>query len=90
MQALEWLNRLLAGQQQPVLGVEHLLSCSLPVLQDGPQKEGVLWGGMVQQVVRGFSRVVELVVRLAGKQPSACIDSIAKLCTIPYSKYVGS
>ena len=43
-------------------------------------------GGMAQPVRQAFANVMHAVVELAGKQPAKCINTIATLCIVPYTR----
>ena len=85
VRALGYLNQLLTSEYIP-LAVEHLLASVGAVLQRGPGIEDIACGGMAQPVRMAFSEVMHAVVELASKQPTACINTIATLCIIPYTK----
>ena len=42
--------------------------------------------GLVQQVRDSFANVMQAVAKLASRQPVACINTIAVLCTVPYTR----
>lgn len=70
------------------MAVEHVLACVGRVLQQGPKVKDVACGGMAQPVREAFADVMCAVVHLASKQPAACINTIAALCIIPYTRFV--
>lgn len=87
MSALRCLSQLLSGKHIHV-AVEHVLACVGAVLQQGPKVTDVACGGMSQPVREAFADVMCAVVQLASKQPAACINTIATLCIIPYTRSV--
>ena len=64
--------------------------CSLPlhssVIQRGPRVSDIACGGMAQLVRKAFANVMHAVVVLASKQPAKCINTIAMLCIVPYTR----
>ena len=87
MCALRYLCPLLSGEHICVVA-EHVLACVGRVLQQGPKVNDVACGGMAQPVREAFAEVICAVVQLASKQPAACINAIAALCIIPYTRFV--
>ena len=59
------------------------------VIQSGPGVKDIACGGMAQQVREAFAGVMHAVVELASKQPSKCINTIAMLCVVPYTRSAG-
>ena len=85
MRALGYLHRLLSCGH--VGGaVKHLLGSVGVVLQHGPRVSDVVCGGMAHAVREAFANVMHAVVELASRQPSTCINTIATLCTVPYTR----
>ena len=62
--------------------------CNSSVIQRGPGVRDVACGGVAQQVREAFGGVMHAVVELASKEPSKCINSIAMLCVVPYTRCV--
>lgn len=83
--ALGCLQDLLVGQQLG-LAVEHVLVCVGSVLQHGPRVKEVACSGMIGPVRKAFLNVMHAVVDLASRQPAACINTIALLCVVPYTR----
>lgn len=85
VRALGYLNELLtAGYVR--LAVDHLLASVGAVLRQGPRVSDIACGGMSGKVREAFAEVMRAVVELASKQPSACINTIAMLCVVPYTR----
>jgi E3 ubiquitin-protein ligase HECTD4 len=84
--ALRYLYQLLSSDHVTVLAVEHLLASVGSVIQRGPGVKDIGCGGMAQQVREAFAGVMHAVVELASKQPSKCINTIAMLCVVPYTR----
>lgn len=57
------------------------------VIQRGPGVSDIACGGMAHPVREAFANVMRAVVELASKQPSKCINTIAMLCIVPYTRY---
>lgn len=85
VRALGYLNQLLTNEYIS-LAVEHLLASVGAVMQQGPGIKDIACGGMAQPVREAFSGVMHAVVELASKQPAACINTIATLCIVPYTR----
>ena len=68
------------------LAVDHLLASVRMVLKQGPRVFDIACGGMAEKVREAFAEVMHAVVELASKQPSACINTIAMLCVVPYTR----
>lgn len=60
---------------------------SSSVIQRGPGVSDIACGGMAQPVREAFANVMHAVVELASKQPAKCINTIAMLCIVPYTRY---
>lgn len=56
------------------------------VIQRGPGVRDIACGGMTHQVREAFANVMHAVVELASKQSSKCINTIAMLCIVPYTR----
>ena len=56
------------------------------MIQKGPGVRDIACGGMAQQVREAFAGVMRAVVELASKQPAKCINTIAMLCVVPYTR----
>lgn len=69
------------------LAVDHLLASVGTVLQKGPGVADIACGGMAERVREVFGSVMQAVVELASKQPASCINTIAMLCIVPYTRY---
>ena len=63
-------------------------SANSSVIQRGPGVKDIGCGGTAQQVREAFAGVMHAVVELASKQPSKCINTIAMLCVVPYTRSV--
>ncbi len=87
MRALGHLQELLSSDYVG-LAVEQLLASVGVVLQKGPGVEDIACGGMAERVREVFGSVMQAVVELASKQPASCINTIAMLCVVPYTRYV--
>ncbi len=85
VRALGYLHDLLTSDYVS-LAIKQLLASVGSVLQHGPGVKGVACGGMAEKVRDAFARVMHAVVELASKQPSACINTIAMLCIVPYTR----
>lgn len=85
IQALEFLQSLLTDKQ---LGstVKHILRCVGGVLRNGPNIEDITCSGLVHKVRDAFADVMLAVVKLASHQPVSCINTIALLSIIPYTR----
>ena len=68
------------------LVVKHILACVSTVLLHGPHVKDIACSGLVQQVRDAFGNVMHEVAKLASCQPVACINTIALLCTVPYTR----
>ena len=86
VRALGFLNELLTNGYVS-LAVDHLLASVGAVLRQGPRVSDIACGGMAGKVREAFAEVMHAVVELASKQPSACINTIAMLCVVPYTRY---
>ncbi|XP_071946536.1 probable E3 ubiquitin-protein ligase HECTD4 isoform X2 [Antedon mediterranea] len=64
----------------------HLIVAVTLVLQHGPKIRELYCGGMVEDIRQAFLETMTSVVKLAAMQPLACGNSIALLCTIPYTR----
>ena len=60
--------------------------CVGVVLRDGPRVKDIACSGRVDEVRSAFSEVMQAVVELASNQPAACINTIALLSIIPYTR----
>ena len=89
MRALGYLHQLLTSDSVS-LAVEHLLASVGAVLQQGPRVRDIACGGMAGKVREIFASVMHAVVDLASKQPAACINTIAMLCIVPYTRCVSN
>lgn len=85
VRALGYLNELLTSGYVS-LAVDHLLASVGAVLRQGPRVSDIACGGMAEKVREAFAEVMHAVVELASKQPSACINTIAMLCVVPYTR----
>lgn len=85
VRALGYLHHLLTSDYVG-LAIKQLLASVGGVLQLGPGVKGVACGGKAEKVREAFASVMHAVVELASKQPVACIDTIAKLCIVPYTR----
>ena len=85
VRALGYLNELLTSGYVS-LAVDHLLASVGAVLRQGPRVSDIACGGMAGKVREAFAEVMHAVVELASKQPSACINTIAMLCVVPYTR----
>ena len=85
VRALGYLQQLLSSQQVSN-AVEHLLASVGAVLQQGPRVSDIACGGTAHSVRETFANVVHAVVELSSKQPAACINTIAMLCIVPYTR----
>ena len=85
VRALGFLQSILTVQQ---LGstVEHILACVGGVLQNGPHVTDISCSGNVPHVRNVFADVMHAVVELASIQPAACINTIALLSIVPYTR----
>ena len=83
--ALGFLKDLLVRQRLG-LAVEHVLVCVGSVLRHGPRIKDVACSGMISAVRNAFLYVMHAVVDLASRQPAACINTIALLCIVPYTR----
>lgn len=66
--------------------MDHLLASVGAVLQRGPRVSDIACGGMAHPVREAFSKVMHAVVEMASKQPIACINTIAMLCIVEYTR----
>ena len=87
VRALGYLSKLLTSGYVS-LAVDHLLASVGVVLRQGPRVSDIACGGMAGKVREAFAEVMHAVVELASKQPSACINTIAMLCVVPYTRLV--
>ena len=85
MRALGHLQQLLTSDYVG-LAVNQLLASVGVVLQRGPDVGDIACGGMGERVREVFGSVMQAVVELASKQPASCINTIAMLCVIPYTR----
>ena len=85
VRALGYLNEVLTSGYVS-LAVDHLLASVGAVLRQGPRVSDIACGGMAGKVREAFAEVMHAVVELASKQPSACINTIAMLCVVPYTR----
>lgn len=85
VRALGYLHQLLTSRHVSSV-VEHLLASVGAVLQQGPRVSDIACGGMAQPVREAFANIMHAVVELASKQPAACINTIAMLCIVPYTR----
>ncbi|XP_033101041.1 probable E3 ubiquitin-protein ligase HECTD4 [Anneissia japonica] len=84
-QALGHIRELLNAACQIGEGT-HLVVAVTLVLQHGPKIGELYCGGMVEDVQQAFLETMTSVVKLAAMHPLACGNSIALLCTIPYTR----
>ena len=68
------------------MSVYHLLASVGATLRQDSCVPDIACGGMVEKVHEAFAEVMYAVVELASKQPSACINTIAILCVVPYTR----
>ena len=86
VKALEHLHHVLTSRHHLGFAVKHILACVSPVLLHGPQVKDIVCSGLVQPVRDAFATVMQSVAKLASQQPVACINTIALLCTVPYTR----
>lgn len=87
VRALGHLQQLLSSDYVG-LAVEQLLASVGVVLQKGPGVQDIACGGMGERVREVFGSVMRAVVELASKQPASCINTIAMLCIVPFTRLV--
>lgn len=85
MRALEFLRAVLTSTHLPTL-IEHLLACVGGVLRNGPCVKDIACSGHVSEVRSAFGDVMQAVVELASNQPAPCINTIALLSIVPYTR----
>lgn len=86
VKALNHLHHILTSRHHLGFAVKHILACVSPVLLNGPQVKDIVCSGLVQPVRDAFAKVMQAVAKLASRQPVACINTIALLCTVPYTR----
>lgn len=85
MSALGFLQTILTSHHLGAT-VEHLLACVGGVLRNGPCVKDIACSGHVTRVREAFADMMHAVVELASRQPAACINTIALLSIIPYTR----
>ena len=60
--------------------------CVGVVLRDSPRVKDIACSGRVDEVRSAFSEVMQAIVDLASNQPAACINTIALLSIISYTR----
>ena len=59
------------------------------MLRCGPRCEELYCGGMTEQVRDDFSSTLQLLVKLTASHLVQCSETVALICIIPFSRFVG-